>query len=352
MTPEPNIEKALAELARLIGSDESLSTKVMSRIDARPISRAPAGNISYGNLIRRVSAVAAALAIAILVILFARSTEPDVWAAMCKALDQVNCAHLTIWQIDPNGQRTIQGEVWAKSPKLYRCESESEIVIDNGLEKLVLKKEEMTAQLKDSLQDQYPSTTMLFSFLQPFQVVRDPCFLRYRPVLVKVPSESTDEILVYDLLWYTEDEPRRPTEGKFRLWIDAKSLLLLRMLVLAEQNPQFDASFEWSLDYEDIPQETFSIDIPDGYRALPRMRGVRVAGTVLDKDGQPLADVEVDVVQSDRFHLVRAIDLVHALETYSHSAVGSVGWLRGGGRVADGRCDVGAHRSLISFAFR
>ena len=40
MTPEPNIEKALAELARLIGSDESLSTKVMSRIDARPISRA------------------------------------------------------------------------------------------------------------------------------------------------------------------------------------------------------------------------------------------------------------------------------------------------------------------------
>jgi outer membrane lipoprotein-sorting protein len=316
MTPEPNIEKALAELARVIGSDESLITNVMIRIEAKPLSRASAVNISQGNLVRRISAAAAALAIAILVILFARSTERDVWAAMCDALNKVNCAHLIIWQIDPNGQRTIQGEVWAKRPKLYRCETESEIVIDNGLEKLVLKPEEMTAQLKDSLQDQYPSTTMLFSFLQPFQVVRDPCFLRYRPVLVKVPSESTDEILVYDLLWYTEDKPRRPTEGKFRLWIDAKSLLLLRMLVLAEQNAQLDASFEWSLDYEDIPQETFSIDIPDGYRVLPRMKGVRVAGTILDKDGQPLADVEVDVI-AGASHLTGRTGLDAAFEAKS-----------------------------------
>ena len=168
MTDKETIEKKLEKLAQAIGPDETLVENVMSRIDAKPIgeSKRIKRRIIMKSPIAKFAASAAA--VIILAILLGRSRENTVWAKMCKAFEKVRCVHVHVvgWRITTDEERIKEGtfDHWAKKPNLFRNDYPDQLIIDNGVEKLVLDKRRKIAELSDSEQDRFPKT--IFAFVE------------------------------------------------------------------------------------------------------------------------------------------------------------------------------------------
>ena len=103
--------------------------------------------------------------------------------------------------------------------------------------------------------------------------------------------------MVYDAYY----EPRRGIKyvgpNNFKIWVDAQTLLVQRAAGRFRDNsPVPDITVEYIFDYEDIADEMFSLDVPEGYEKLPRKQRATFSGRVINEDGEPVSDAQVYIM--------------------------------------------------------
>ena len=251
-----------------------------------------------------ITKLAAAIGI-IALLLLSRSTESTVWASINKAFDKVQFVHIVEWAINSNNEKIKGFEYWVKRPNKFRNESEGYLIIDNGIEKLVINKGAKTAQLSDSQQGEFPQAQYMFAWVNWFRE-QDPDFAKETPILTRIPEECTDQQLVYDGEYKKQPNVRRDTM-KFKIWVNAKTMLISRMVAyVGQENPDLKSTMEYDFDYQEISDDTFALNIPDGYKILPPPKQTIFSGIVLDVNDKPLSGVEVHI--SDSFSMSAITD--------------------------------------------
>ena len=241
----------------------------------------------------KITKIAAAIGIFALLLL-SRSTESSVWASINKAFEQVQFVHSTEWEINSAGEKIKRSEYWVKRPNKFRDENEGYLTIDNGVEKLVINKGAKTVQLSDSQQGEFPQAQYVFAFVNWFRE-QNPDFAKEKPILTKIPDECTEQQLVYDGHYKRQPNVHREVM-KFKIWVDENTMLINRMVAYAgQENPNLQSNLEYDFDYQVIPDDTFGLNIPDGYKVLPPPKQTVFSGTILDENDKPISGVEVHI---------------------------------------------------------
>jgi hypothetical protein len=233
---------------------------------------------------------AAAASVIIMAGLLSRSTESTVWASINKAFEQVQYVHVVEWEIKSGNEQIKRCEYWVKKPDKFRGEYDENLQIDNGIEKIDINKAAKTAQLSDSQQKEFPQAKYMFAWVHWLRE-QDPNFANEVPVLTKIPEECTKQELVYDGQFKQQPNVQRDIM-KFKIWVDAKTLLFIHMVA---ENPDLDVTMEFDFDYQEIPDEIFALNIPDGYKILPPPKQTIFSGIILDQDDKPVSGVEVHI---------------------------------------------------------
>ncbi len=246
----------------------------------------------------RITQLAAAAVTVIAVLIGIRSfTSATAWAKIVRAFNDVENVHIVGQATDPNGKKTRWEENWVKRPNFIRMENPDILIIDNGKERLSIDKEQRTAQFEDSTQDYYPRVDVVFAYVS---LIRGRDFgLDWakkakieKPVLKKLPSECTDEMLVYEAHFPPREGVRYEADS-FKIWVDSATMLVQRYVAVLSDEDNAGVIIEYFFDYEPIPDEMFLLDVPEGYRILPRKLRAVFSGTVLDQSSEPVSGAEI-----------------------------------------------------------
>ncbi len=289
--------KEIGQIGKVIQNSliEKLDNETLETIEKPKIVKINRSKLIRNPLIK----VAAAAAIIIFVLFMGQSEDNTLWAKAIKALEQVNSLHMTECYTDSDNEKRIDNEYWIKKPNLLRNENSRELKIDNGIQELTLNKKQKTAQTLDSQQQNYPIVKYMFAFIG---MLNEPTsdFEKEVPILAKVPEECTDEVFVYDAHYKPEPNHKR-IPMKFRIWVDSKNNLFTRFIALpGEDNPGLTEKMELFFDYEEIPDEIFTLNIPDEYTIVDPPKQSVFSGTVLDQNGSPVDGVEVHIIGGSR----------------------------------------------------
>jgi len=235
----------------------------------------------------RMTKVAGAAAVIIAVIAGIRAFNgTSAWAEVIEAFNNADNIHI-ITKFTRPGSQIWEVRSWLKNRTMLRQESPREITIDDGENRLTLNREEMTAQLSDSVspfEDYMESGN--FEIILLFRGKETPF------KATELPDERTDIQRVFEITY------RDVWTGK--AWVDAKSNLPLR--ITATYNEEFRdrvLDMEVTYDYEPIPMEVFNLNVPSDYKQLPRLQTRFFSGRVIDEKGKPVADAEIVTSDED-----------------------------------------------------
>jgi protocatechuate 3,4-dioxygenase beta subunit len=225
--------------------------------------------------------LATAAVIAVAIVLGLRGTnETSAWAAVVRALNGTVNIHVMAKVTRPGG-RVDEYRTWLKDGTMLRKEEPNEITIDDGQSRLILDREQKTAQLSDSrapFQD-YMETGNLEIILT--LMGQDTPY-----TATELPKEKTPTERVYRMTY------RDVWEGK--AWVDARSNLPLRVWAeVTEEYRDRALDMEVIYSYEPIAPDVFDLTVPVGYAELPRVQPRVFSGQVLDEAGTPVADARV-----------------------------------------------------------
>jgi hypothetical protein len=205
-----------------------------------------------------------------------------VWADIVKALNSTNDVHYLMTVTDEDGTIEYQ-EGWLKNKRLLRIEDSGRVTVDNGQDRLILDQEARTAQLMDSFApfEDFIADD-LFELLLLFRGEETP----YTADLLE--DECSGQVLVFAVTY--REEPF----GK--VWVDPDCRLPLK--ILSEERGRHVEKWEAVFDYNTISHDRFNIEIPSGFRVLPRRISPSISGSVIDEQGNPVADALVHLLRS------------------------------------------------------
>lgn len=286
MSPKKKIKILFAK------SDITVNPKIDGRIISDTLtafdksekthSVSPEPNIWRIIMKSKITQLAAAAAITIAIIIGIKGFNgTTAWAEVVKAIKNADNIHILSKITRPNGM-VIESHVWLKNRTMFYDEDPpDEIKIDDGVNRLTLDTDKMTAQLSDSYSpfEDYMETGN-FEIILLFRDEDTP----YRAT--ELPDESTSTMRVYEVTY------RDIWKGK--AWVDAKSNLPVRIVAeVTEEYKKHALSLEVIYDYEPIPMEKFSLTIPAGYTELPRLESQYFSGKVIDEQGKAVAGAEI-----------------------------------------------------------
>jgi len=262
--------------------------KLQSSSRGQTILHRTTGRSKIMKQITKIAAAAAMMTIAVLVgvsLLNGTST----WAKVMQAFNEVENVHLTQKMIMPDGT-VQQHELWLRRPNCLYENYDRTIFIDNGLERLVIDKEEKTAQFSDSFMPFRPlEEHYMFDQIKLFRGKGHK-----RIEFAKLGDQSDETTLVFSLHYKYKYST---TEFVGKAWVDALTMLPLKIQVelTSEQKDNEPKSGEIIFSYEPIPDNVFAMVIPEGFTELPRKQRGVLSGRVLDENEQPVANAVVYV---------------------------------------------------------
>jgi len=298
MKPD-NIEEILNKLGTEdVPADARQIAQKLSRDFSETLKR-PKRHILLEYIMKSpITKLAAAAMIIIAVLIGIRTfTGATAWAKIVRAFNEVENVHVVGWETDPNGKKTEWEEYWVKRPNFIRRETPVISIIDNGKERLTIVKKQQTAQFEDSMQDYYHQADAIFAYAS---LIRGRDYGLYagkkakieKPVLKKLPSECTDEMLVYEG-HFPPREGFRYKAKSFKIWVDSTTMLVQRYVaVLSDERLDYHSGIA-VFDYEQIPDEMFLLNVPEGYQILPRKSRAVFNGTVLDQASKAVSGAEI-----------------------------------------------------------
>ncbi|MBN2181461.1 MAG: hypothetical protein JW715_06075 [Sedimentisphaerales bacterium] len=229
----------------------------------------------------RMTKIATAALITIAVIVGIRGFNgTTAWAKVIKAFNSADNIYIFSKFYRPDDD-VWEVRSWLKNRMMLRQESPREITIDNGENRLTLDRDQMTAQLSDSVspfEDYMESGN--FEIILLFSGKETPFKAK------ELTDERTDTRRVFEITY------RDVWSGK--AWVDAKNNLPLR--IKATYNEEFRdrvLDMEVTYNYEPIPVEVFDLDVPSDYKQLPRLQTRFFSGKVIDEKGEPVAGAEI-----------------------------------------------------------
>jgi len=287
--------KASAELDKRVHDDISAALAESEKTESAHTEP----NIWRTIMKSPITKLAAAAVIIIAVLIGVRTfiSGTTAWAQIVRAFNEVENVHIVGQATDPNGKKTTREEHWAKRPNFIRAESPNMLIIDNGKERLTIVKRRQTAQFEDSTQDYYPQADAIFAYAalirgQDFGLDAGKKAKIEKPVLKKLSSECTDERLVYEGHFPSREGVKYEVES-FKIWVDSTTILVQRYVAVLSDENNAGVIIEYVFDYEQIPDEMFSLDVPGGYEILPRKLRAVFSGAVLDQASKPVSGAEV-----------------------------------------------------------
>jgi protocatechuate 3,4-dioxygenase beta subunit len=229
----------------------------------------------------RITKLAAAAVIAVAAIIGLRGFDgTTAWAEVIRAINNADNIHIVSRVTRANGL-VRESHAWLKNRTMIYDEDPNEITVDDGVNRLTLDTEKMTAQLSDSYSPfkDYMETGN-FEIILLFRGEQTPF------KATELPDEGTSTMRVYEVTY------RDVWKG--RAWVDSESNLPVRIAAeVTEKYRQHALSMEVIYEYQPIPVEKFSLVIPPGYTELPRVRPRLFSGKVVDEKGKPVAGAEI-----------------------------------------------------------
>jgi protocatechuate 3,4-dioxygenase beta subunit len=229
-----------------------------------------------------------AAAAAVIIVLFVGITNlngTNAWAEVIKALNEVDQVHITEKMVMPNSDK-VEVEWWFKKPNLYRQQSESSFVIDNGTDRLTINKEKKTIQFSDSWLPYQPITEHYM--YEQVELLRKK---NKRDIkLTKLPADSNDSVSVYAI---NDEEPYI-----VKVWVQTQTMLPLKMTAkrTGQLKPNEPNEDELIFNYNEINEAVFAMEIPTGYTELPRKLAGTVTGKVIDEKSKLVSGAVVHIV--------------------------------------------------------
>jgi outer membrane lipoprotein-sorting protein len=231
----------------------------------------------------------AAAAVIVVAVLIGISTfnGTTAWAKVIKALGEVENIHIVNTMTMPDGTQ-VQCKWWLRRPNCLYEDFNNRIVIDNGQERLIIDKENRTAQFSDSF--------MPYNPLEEHYMFESINLLRGESSeeveFVKLDDESDETTLVFRI-----HSKHSTTEAEGKAWIDALTMLPRKIHVelISETHDDNPKSGEITCNYEPIADDVFAMVIPEGFTELPRKQRGVMSGKVLDEHEQPVSNAIVYV---------------------------------------------------------
>jgi outer membrane lipoprotein-sorting protein len=195
------------------------------------------------------------------------------WADVRQAFSQVDNVHVVKSKVGPEGGRVVLGDIWAKRPSLLRMDRHDGAmsVIDNGSRMLTLDNRRRRAQFSATKSVHVHAWFAWLGYLRGQESFDSPPLKALgakEPLLEYVPYESTDETAVYEGTWDSAGAIAT------KIWVNRATKLLEKQVategVHTSENDEGEvtkvtAEFEYVFDYNPIPDEMFSMVIPQGY---------------------------------------------------------------------------------------
>ena len=226
----------------------------------------------------------AALLVSIAVMIGLSLNTTCVWADIVEALNSIDDVHYTMKVTRLDGT-VNQHEGWLKNKRMLRSQSPGRIEIDNGNDRLIIDRKAQTAQLMESFapfEDFIQEG--LFELLLLFRGEETPYTATF------LEKESTESTLLFEVTH------RGEPFGK--VWVNSNTRLPLK--ILSERRSKAVLKWEAVFDYDAIPSDRFNLDVPLGYRQLPRRSSPSISGSVIDEKGNPVANALEDVIEASR----------------------------------------------------
>jgi hypothetical protein len=178
---------------------------------------------------------------------------------------------------------------WLKDGIMLRQERSDEIIIDNGVNRLVLDKENKTAQLSDSL-------SPFENYMQDGQFEIVSAFLGYDTdafKIAKLSERSENGGPVYEVAYRDF--------YKAKVWVNAQSNLPIRLFTddINDDRERHVVEIELVFNYDPIPAEKFKIAIPPDYANLGRIKSPEISGWVIDDIGKPVIGADVYISEKE-----------------------------------------------------
>jgi|GEM_PF-1995054 len=302
MKPAEKIER-LIKKGRYKASPEAYDRALGSFLQAvdaheRQKSALTGPNIWRKIIKSRITKLAAAAAIIIVVLIGIKTfSGATAWAKIVRAFNEVENVHIVGQATGLNGKKTTREEYWVKRPNFIRMEDSYILIIDNGKERLIIIKGQKTAQFEDSTLDYYPRVDAAFAFAalmrgRDFGLDWAKKAKIEKPLLKILPSECTEETLVYEM-HFSPNEGINYEADSCKIWIDSTTMLVQRYIAVLSDEDNAGVIIEYFFDYEQIPDEMFLLDVPEGYQILPRKLRAVFSGAVLDKALKPVSGAEI-----------------------------------------------------------
>lgn len=229
----------------------------------------------------RITQFASAAVITLVLIISINSFDDSVvWADVIKTLNETNNVYFKSKMIFKDG-KIISKEFWLKNKTMLRENSDDEVVIDDSHNRLILNKKEKTAEFMDSFTpfEDYMSDG-LFELLLLF--TDEEAITPFEAELI--PDDAAKDELVFEVTYHN-----RPFGT---VWVDSKTSLPFRM----ESSPLYhERVLRWEavFDYQPIALEVYDQYVPEGYVELTRRISPQISGSLIDEQGQPIADAWV-----------------------------------------------------------
>jgi outer membrane lipoprotein-sorting protein len=283
-------KRSLLQFGKTLDSEmDARQDKVIEALNQVSIKKAKLLSIWRIIMKSPITKLATAAAITIAIIISIKGFNgTTAWADVIKAIKNADNIHILSKITKPNGL-VIESHAWLKNrTMIYDEDPPDEITIDDGVNRLTLDTEKMTAQLSDSYSpfEDYMETGN-FEIILLFRGEDTP----FRAT--ELPDERTSTMRVYEVTY------RDVWKGK--AWVDAESNLPVRITAdFAERFKQRVLSLEVIYDYQAIPVEKFSLTIPAGYTELARLRSQLFSGKVIDEKGEGVAGADIYTSDTDR----------------------------------------------------
>ncbi len=227
--------------------------------------------------------IAAVLAVCIALLIGLNTNGSMVFAEVINALNKVGTVNITISATMPDGE-VDQYEWWFDESGCLRMEGTLSLIIDNGQERVVVRKDKRTAQFSDS---HLPYTPVAGHYmLKTVEIFRGNDHEKRE--MKKLAAECTDDVLVYDV-------SREDRDYSEKAWVQRGTMLPIK--IVARRTGQVDPD-KWvehvlEFDYREIDPGLFVPQVPDGYTELPRKVSGTVSGKVIDENGIGVAGATV-----------------------------------------------------------
>lgn len=229
----------------------------------------------------RITKLATVTVIAIAVMVGIKGFNGTIaWAEVVKAINDTNdiCVSTRVTLADGE---ISESKSWLKNRTMLRRESATNVIIDDGENRLVLDLEDKTAQTSDS-----HASFRTFMGERAFEILLLFSGQETRYQATELPRKHTDTMRVFEISY--------PEKWKGQAWVDARTNLPMRISAIPSETFRDQVSnMEMTFDYRPILSEKFRLVVPSDFTELPRIEFRALSGKVVGENGEPVAGADV-----------------------------------------------------------